>query len=113
MEYDAPRAAGIQPELLKKMPGNSLTLAVFIGCEPYHIGLLGGLAKCAHQIFLIGRHFIVGSKVCSFIRLDLFFREIPDMAIAGKHLIVLPKKLFDGLGLGRRLNYYEILHYRL
>ena len=49
----------IKPENLTQMPGNGLSLAVLIGCEPDLLGLLGSLLQAGHHLLLIFRNLIL------------------------------------------------------
>ena len=53
MEHYALGVLRLQPEHFEQMPCNGLTLAVFIGCEPYHLGFVSGLLQLLDEILLV------------------------------------------------------------
>ena len=108
MEYDAPRGLRLQPEHLKQMPGDGLSLAVFIGCEPYHLGLLGFLAEVGHQRLLVVGNLIFRFEAVGHVDAEIFLFEVADVAVGGGYYVVRTKEFSYGLCLGRRLDYDEV-----
>ncbi len=53
------------------MPGDSFSLAVFIGSEPYGLGFGGGFGEISDKVFLVIRYFV---NRCEF--LTFFYAEI-------------------------------------
>ncbi len=92
------------------MPGYSLTLAVLIGCEPYSLCALGGFLKFGYKCFLVSRNLIFRLEVRVHADADVLFAQVTYVAEARHHFIIFTKEFFYGLGLRRRLDYYEILH---
>ncbi len=106
MENDAPRIVGFEAKHLIKMPCNSLPLAVLIGSEPNHLGLLGSFFQVLYEIPFVGRDFIFGFELPLHVHAEILFTEIAYMAIARHHFIVLAKEFFYCFCLGRGLDYH-------
>ena len=62
MECYAPGAVFIESQGLHEMPGNGLSFAVFIGSQPYYIGLLCKFAQFGNDSLLIVRNDIFGRE---------------------------------------------------
>ena len=56
MECYAPGAVFIESQGLHEMPGNGLSFAVFIGSQPYYIGLLRKFAQLGNNPLLVVRN---------------------------------------------------------
>ena len=106
MEYDAPRVLGLQLQYLEQVPCDSLSFAVFIGCEPHHLGPLGCFLQLGYESLLVVGNLIYRGEVVVDVDTEALTLQIPDVAVARHHGVVLTEKLLDGLGLGRRLYYY-------
>ena len=60
MEHDAVGLLLVQSQHLAQVPGDGFSLAVFIGCQPHLLGVLGLLLQVADQLLLLIGDFIFG-----------------------------------------------------
>ena len=90
----------VQLQGLLKMPCNSLSLAVLIGCQPHGLGLFHCPLQVRHQfVFLFGNH-VPGFVLVVDIDAHLFLREVADMSAARQYDIVRAEKLLNLLRFG-------------
>ena len=106
MENDSLGLVDRQAENLCEVPGDRLSFAVFIGREPYGLGLFGQRRKLLDDFAFVARNFIDRLVVLVQIDAEILFREIPDMSEARLYDKVFAQELLDGLGFGRGLDYY-------
>ncbi len=81
MEYDTPRGGRVKTKHLAQMPCYSLTLAVLIRRQPYHVGSLDSLAKVINQLLLIVGYLIDRRKTIVDVYAELLLVEVTDMAV--------------------------------
>ena len=89
VEYNAAGMFWVQFQSLLQMPGNGLSLAVFIGCQPYRLGFLHGFLQVGHQLVLLLGDMVFGFVLVFYVYAHLFLGQIPDVAVARLHDIVL------------------------
>ena len=99
VKHDAVGLRLVQTEHLAQVPGDGLSLTVLIGCEPYLLGLAGIGLQLANQFLFLFWNFVVGLQ-CVEVDTDLFLLQVADVTVTRHHLVVLPKELLNGLGLG-------------
>ena len=104
VESDATGLGGIEPQGLGQMPGDRLTLAVFIGCEPDGSGLVRQFLQFGHDFFLAGRDDIFRGEPVLQIDAQFLLLKVSYMADAGLYRIVISQKPPDGLGFLGRLD---------
>gem|GEM_PF-6782682 len=109
MEHNPARGCRVKPENRDQMPGYCLTLAVFIGSNPYRCSLVSKLAKLGYNLLLVFRYFIDRSKIVVNLNTQLVSNEITDMPEARYNGVILSEKFFYRLCFGRRFNYYQII----
>ena len=97
-------------ELGCNVPGNSLTLAVRVGCEEYFSGILGFLLQLLNNIALTADVDIMRLKALFNINTETALGKVSDMALGGDNLIVRAEIALYCVSLCRRLNYYKIRH---
>ena len=98
-----------QVQQMLQMPGNGLSLAVWVGGEVDGIAGGGVLFQLADQLLLAADGFIFRFKIVLDVHAQGTFRQVTQVAHAGRDLIVRPQILADGLGLGRRLHDHQML----
>ena len=108
MEHNAVGSLFVKSQHLAQMPGDGLSLAVFIACQPYLLGLLGLRLQFAHQLLLLFGNLIFGFQ-CLVVDAQFLLLQVTNVAVARHHLVVFAKKLLDSFRLGRRLHDYQIL----
>ena len=80
VENDATRILIRQTKHLKQMPCNSLSLAVFITCEPHEIGLSGLVFQFLDLFFLVLRYLIYGFESVLHINAEVLLVQVADVA---------------------------------
>ena len=98
MEHDTAGLLLIEAKDLTKMPADSLSLTVFIGCEPHLLGFLSVLLQFADHLTLLLRNDVMRLK-CRGVYAEFFLFQVPDMTITRHHLIVFSQKFLYSLGL--------------
>ena len=88
VEHDAVGLLLIQSQHLAEVPGDGLSLTVFIGRQPHLLGLLGLLLQFADQFFLLVGNLVLGFQRCV-VYTQFFFLQVADMAVARHHFEVL------------------------
>ena len=53
----------IEPEHLRQMPSNRLSLTILIGRQPDSFGRLGQLVQLADHLFLVGRDLVMRFEI--------------------------------------------------
>ena len=104
VEDDAAGLFDRQAEGFSQVPGNGLSFAVFIGSQPDRIRFCGGGAQFGYRLLLVGRNFVLGFETVLDVDTQTVFLQIADVSEAGFDCITFPEKLFNRLGLGRRLH---------
>ena len=89
------------------MPADGFSFTVFIGSEPYHLGLRGCLAKVVNNLFLIDGNLVSGDKGTR-VNTEILLLQIAYVPETRHHFVVFPQELFYGFGLGGRLYYHQI-----
>ena len=108
VEYDAVGLFLVKSQYFTQMPRDGFSFTVFIGCQPYLLGLAGILTKLLDDFFLFFRNLIFRDKRLD-INAHLLLFQVTDMAVARHYLEVFAEEFFYRLGLGRRLNNHQIL----
>ena len=103
VEHDAAGLLLVQSQHLAQMPGNGLSLAVLIGCEPDLLGLLRTLFQFAYQFSLLFGNLIVGFQRFH-IDTDFFLSQVAYMSIRRHHLEILSQEFLDSFCLCGALN---------
>ena len=98
MEDDAVGLGFIKTQHLAEMPGDGLSLTVFIGGKPYLLGCTGKALQLLHYFYLVFRNLIVGLKGL-LVDAQLLLLQIADVTITRHHFIVTTQELFNGLRL--------------
>ncbi len=108
---------GIDFQSLREVPGNRLTLAIQVGCEPDVGCVLGSLLQIGDGL-LFRRHDFV-SRLEVILQIDARHRaldalgiltgQVADMTHRGHHDVVTAEVLINSLGLGGRLDDDELL----
>ena len=111
VEDDAAGVFRFEPEHFVEVPRDGLTLAVFIGGEPYGLGLRGGFLELGHERLLVGGNLIDGFELLIQVYGNVALTQVADVSVARHHLVVFSKKFFYGFRLCRRLHYHEILYH--
>ena len=73
MKYNTFGFERVEAEYFGQMPGYGFSLAVFIGCEPYGFGLLGGTMKLVDKRFLVGGYFVDGFEALVYVDAEVLF----------------------------------------
>ena len=106
VEDDALRRLRVELQGLLQVPGDGLSLAVLIGCQPHLLGALDGFLQLADQAALVVAHLVLRLVLVLHVDAHFFLGQVADVAVARLHRVVLAEKFLDGLRLGRRLNNY-------
>ena len=106
VEYDSLCVFRIQFQCLLQMPCYGFPFAVFIGCQPYLVGLLHCFLQVGNQFVLLLGDVVFGLVLIIDVNTHLFLGQIADMAVARFHYIIFTEKLLDGLRFGWRLYDY-------
>ena len=101
MEYDSLRIRRVKSEHFIKVPCDGFSFAVFIGCEPHHIGVLSCLLELADRIFLICRNLIFRRKIIIEVYSYSFFLKVAYMSVGREHSVPLTKEFFNGFSFCR------------
>ena len=110
VEHDAPSVFLVEFQHLLQVPGDGLSLAVLIGCEPHAFGLRHGFFQVGDQLALVVAYLVLGHIASLYVDAHLFFRQVAYVPVARLHRVVLAQKFLYRLRLCRRLYYYQILH---
>ena len=86
------------------MPGNRLSLAVLIGCEPYGFCLFSFCLQCANQRLFVCRDFVAGFKIIIYVDTEIFLLQIAYVSVTRKDFEIFPQKLFNRFCFCRRLD---------
>ena len=78
---DSPRFLRSKSEHFVEVPGDSLTFAVFIGSEPYHVGFLGFSFKGFYEFFLVGGYFVNRLIVVVDVNAEFFLFQVADVTV--------------------------------
>ena len=70
-----------------------------------------GFLQPRHQALLVGGDFVDRLEVGVYFNANVFLAEVTDVAIARHDFEIFAEKLFDGLGLCRRLDYNEVFNH--
>ena len=97
-----------QTQHLGQVPSDSLSLAVLIGSQPDGFDAMCQLTQFGHHLFLIIGDFVDRAKTTIEVDTQILLRQVANMAEARLYDIVLTQKFLDRLGLGRRLDDYQI-----
>ena len=108
VENYAVRILLVKPEHLAEVPRYGLSLAVFIGGEPYFFRVLGVAFQFGYELFLLFGYLVVGRERVG-VYAEFLLLEVTYVAVTGHHLVVFAQKLLDRLCLGRTLDDYQIL----
>ena len=93
------------------MPADGLALAVRVGRQIDLIGLLGLVGQALDDVLFVLVDHIFRFKAVLDVHAERRLRQIPYVAARRVHGVFLPKILFNGLGLGRRLDNYQFHSY--
>ena len=106
---DYPAGAGrVESEHLGKVPGNGLSLAVFIGCEPYDVRSGGRPLQILYHPALGCRYFIFRLEAVCYIYAFILVGKVADVAETGFHSVAVAKKFLNGPRFRRRLDYNKV-----
>ena len=97
-----------QTQHLGQVPSDSLSLAVLIGSQPDGFDAMCQLTQFGHHLFLIIGDFVDRAETTIEIDTQILLRQVANMAEARLYNVVLTQKFLDRLGLGRRLDDYQI-----
>ena len=97
-----------QTQHLREVPSDSLSLAVLIGSQPYGLDAVSQLAQLRNHLFLIVGDLIDRTESTIEVDTQILLCEVANMAETRLHDIVFTQKFLDRLGLGRRLDDYQI-----
>ena len=81
VEHDTSCFLRIKTENFRKVPRNSFSLAVLIGCEPYLVGFLGTCLQFRNELLLLFGYLIVGFQRIE-VDADFLFLQVADMTVA-------------------------------
>ena len=73
VEDDAPRVFGLQSQHLVQVPGDGLSLAVLIGCEPDGFGFGRFFLQVGDELLLVCRNFVLRLEVVVDVDAEIFF----------------------------------------
>ena len=104
VEYDALGAVRGQMERLGQVPGDRLSLAVFIGSQPDGLCCGCGVFQLGYDLLLVGGDDIIRPEAGVGIDGKLVGGQVADVAETGFDGIILAQELLDGLRLGGRLD---------
>ena len=82
VEYYPAGFCRVESEGLREVPGNGLSLAVFIGCQPYGLCFRSRRLKFRNKTFLIVRDNIYRRKTMFNINAHLMITQVTDMTVA-------------------------------
>lgn len=106
MENNSSGLGRFKLQCLSQMPCNSLSLTVFIGCQPYYRSLLGCSLELCNHFLLVWRYLILRYKPVFYVYPQVLLGQITYMAETGTHRIVFSQYLLNSLCLCRRLDDY-------
>ena len=112
---DHPSGLHLWLQNLDKVPADAFSLAVLISCQYQFVGSLELALDLGDDLLLGLVYHIFRLVAVSHINAKVVLRKRPDMAVAGHYRAVRTEEASDRLGLGRRLDYYNLLlsHYAL
>ena len=87
-----------------EMPADGLALAVRVGCEVHGVRRLGRLFQIGNDGFLALDGLVDRLKVVVHIHAEIALLQVPEVAHAGLHLVVLAQIFSNGFGLRGRLH---------
>ena len=93
------------------MPGDCLSLAVFIGSQPYGFGLVGEFLQLGDHLLLVGGNLVFGPEASGDVDTHPLLAEVSYMAYAGLYGEVAPKVFLDCLYLSGRLYYKQVFQF--
>ena len=105
VEGDAAGLAVRQAQQLLQMPGYGLALAVRVGREIDHGGLLRALAQILYHVFLTLHGDILRLKAAFYIHAHRALGQVAQVAHGGHDFIIAAQVFLDGPGLGRGFHY--------
>ena len=120
-ENDTLGVRRLNPDFLRKVPGDRLALAVKVGREPDLAAgrhrVLGGLLEISHHCFFAGEHLIrrcellfeIHARHGHLLALGRLARQVPHVPDTGKHDVLGAEILIDCFGLGRGFDDHEAL----
>ena len=111
VELDAVDTAGCRspaPVDFAHVPGYGLALAVGVGGQVDGLGGLHALAQVLDGLALVAGHDVLGREAVLGVDAQGGLGQVADVAHAGLDGEVAPQIFFDGPGLGRRLDYYQV-----
>ena len=92
------------------MPADGLSLTVRVGCQQNAVGLLGFCLELLDELGFILDIDVLGGVVMFHVDAQLGLRQVPDVAHAGRDLVILAQIFANGLRLCRRLHDYQFCH---
>ena len=101
VENYAARIVGLESQDLVEVPCNGLSLAVFIGSQPYCVGLGGGTFELGDKLGLVFGYFVNRVETVVDIDAEIFLFQIAYVAVARHDTIIGAEEFFDCLGFGR------------
>ena len=101
---------GVQPQDIGQMPADGFALTVRVGCQQNAVGLLGFCLELLDELGFIFDIDVLGGVVMFHVDAQLGLRQVPDMAHAGRDLVILAQIFANGLRLCRRLHDYQFCH---
>ena len=110
MEHNAVGPLWVELQYFAKVPSNSFSFAVFIGCQPDGFGFFDCFAELGDRFLFISINFVDSLKIavginwwCAVFGL---FGDSSNMANTTEYLEIFSEVLFNGLGLcGALYNY--------
>ena len=98
VEHDAALAGNIQPQYLRKMPGNRLSLAVRVGGKIDLFGVLRFLSDLFEDVAPAAQGDILGLKAVVDVHPGLALGKIAHVTVGSDHLVMTAQKFSDGFG---------------
>ena len=95
---------GVQPQDIGQMPADGFALTVRVGCQQNAVGLLGFCLELLDELGFILDIDVLGGVVMFHVDAQLGLRQVPDVAHAGRDLVILAQIFANGLRLCRRLH---------
>ncbi len=82
VKYDTVCLFGFQSEHFVQMPGYGLSLAVFIGSQPYSFGFGCRGTQFAYQFLFFRRYFVQRCEIIVYVYAEILFSQVADMSEA-------------------------------
>ena len=106
VEHDALGLGLVEAERLGKVPGNGLSLAVFIGSQPDGVGLVGKLLEFVHDVLLLRGYDVFRLEMVGDVYAEALFLQVTDVPEAGFDHKPVSEILLNCFRLCGRLDYH-------